>query len=90
MLSQLVQHLSNGLHMLFAFAFGIDKDVIEVHYHKNVKLLYQNLMNIALERGRYIGQSKKHHLVLKMAIASLKSYLPSVSFFNCYLMIGIG
>ena len=35
--------------MLFAFALGIDKDVIEIHYHKNIELLCQDLINIALE-----------------------------------------
>ncbi len=40
MLLKLLQHLSNGLHMLFAFTFSVDEDVIEVHYHENVEFFY--------------------------------------------------
>ncbi len=76
--------------MLFVFAFSVDKDVIKVHYHENVKLLCQDLINIALERGQWVGQSKKHHLILKMAIMGPKGRLPFVSFPNPHLMVGIG
>ena len=90
MLPQLVQHPSNGLYMLFVFTLGVDKDVIKVHYHENVKFFCQDLVDIALEYNRYIDQSKRDHLELEMAIADLKSRLPFVSFTNPYLMIGIG
>ncbi len=76
MLPQLVQHLLNGLYMLFVFALGVDEDIIEVHYHKNVELLCQDLVDIALERGRCVSQSKKYHLVLEMAIAGSEGRLP--------------
>ncbi len=39
MFSQLVHHLLNGFYMLFAFAFGVDENVVKVHYHENVELL---------------------------------------------------
>ena len=76
--------------MLFAFALEIDKNVIEVHYHENVELLCQNLVDIALERGRYVGQSKRYHLVLEMAIAGLEGRFSFVSFPNPHSMVGIG
>ncbi len=78
MFPQLVQYLLNGLYMLFAFTLGVDKDVIEVYYYENVKFLCQDLIDIALEHGQCVGQSKRHHLVLEMAIAVLKIvlYLP--------------
>ncbi len=75
--------------MLFAFAFGIDKDVIKVHYHENIKLLYQDLIDIALERDGCIGQFKRHHLILKMAIASLEGCLPFIAFSDPHLIVGI-
>ncbi len=75
--------------MLFAFAFGIDKDVIKVYYHQNVKFLCQNLIDVALEYGQCVGQSKKHHLILKMAIASLEGYLPFITFFDSHSMVDI-
>ncbi len=77
------------MYILFAFALGVDKDVIEVHYHKNAELFCQDLVDIGLERGRCVGQSKKHHLVLKMAIVGFESHLLFVSFPNPHLMVGI-
>ncbi len=76
--------------MLFAFTLGVDEDVIKVHYHEDVMLLCQNLVDIALEYGRYIGQSKKHYLVLEMAIAGPEDRLSFVSFSNPDSMVGIG
>ena len=76
--------------MLFAFTLGINEDIIKVYYYENIKFFYQDLVDIALERGRYIGQSKRHHLVLKMAIAGLKHRLLFISFPNPYLMVSIG
>ncbi len=61
-----------------------------IHYYKNVKLLCQDLVDIALEYGRCIGQSKRYHLVLEMAIADPEGRLTFVSFFNPHLMVGIG
>ena len=39
--------------MLFAFAFGVNKDVIEIYYYKTIKFLYQDFIDVALEYGRY-------------------------------------
>ena len=41
--------------MLFSLALGVDKDVIEVHHHKNVELFRQDLVDIILEHSQYIG-----------------------------------
>ncbi len=76
--------------MLFAFAFGVDEDVIEVHYYKNVKRLYQNLIDVSFEHGRYIDQSKRHHLILEMAIAGPENCLLFIVFSDPYSMISIG
>ena len=75
--------------MLFVFAFGIDKNVIKIHYYKNVELFYQDLINIVLERGRCISQSKRHYLVLKMAIAGFEGRFLSISFPNSHLIVSI-
>ncbi len=89
MLPQLVQHPLNGLDVLFAFVLGVDEDVIKIHYDENVELLCQDLVDIALKCGRCVGQSKRHHLVLKMAIAGPEGHLPFISFLNPHLMVGI-
>ncbi len=76
--------------MLFAFAFGVDKDVIEVYNHENVKLLYQDIVDIALKYGRCVGQSKRHDLVFEVAIVGSEGCLPFTAFSDPYLMVGIG
>ncbi len=76
--------------MLFAFVLDVDEDIIKIHYNKNVELLCQDLVDVALECGWCVGQSKKHHLVLEMAIAGLEGRLSFVSFLNPYSMVGIG
>ena len=75
--------------MFFTFAFGINEDVIGVHYHKNVEFFCHDLINVVLERSQYISQSKKHHLVFKIAIVALKGHLLFIAFSNPYLIIGI-
>ena len=90
MLLQLLQYLWNGLHVLLTFIFGVDDNIIEVHYHKNVKILCQDLVDIVLKCSRYIGQSKKHHLVLEMAIAALEDRFLFIAFSDLHLMVGIG
>ncbi len=89
MLLQLLQHLSNSFYVLFSLAFGVDEDIIKVHYHQNVKLLYQNLVDVDLESGRYVGHSKKYYLVLEMAIAGPESYLLFIAFFDPHLIVRI-
>ncbi len=76
--------------MLFAFVLGVDEDVIEVHYNENVKLLCQDLVDVILKCGRCIGQTKGHHLVLKMAIMGPEGHLLFVAFPDPHSMVGIG
>ena len=90
MLPQLVQYPSNGLYILFAFILVVDEDIIEVHYHKNVEFFYQNLVDIALKYARCIGQSKKYHLILKMAIVGPEGCFSFILFPNLHLMVDIG
>ncbi len=44
--------------MIFFFDFSIDEDVIKVYYHKNIKLFYQDLVDIVMKSSQYIDQSK--------------------------------
>ncbi len=89
MFLKLLQHPSNGFHVLLAFAFGINEDVIEIYYYKNVKLLCQDLIDVILKRGRCIGQSKRHNLVLEVAIAGPEDRLLFVAFPDLHLMVGL-
>ncbi len=76
--------------MLLAFAFNIDENIIKVYYHKNVELLHQDLIDIALEYSRYIDQSKKHDLVFEVTIVDLEGRLPFIAFSDLYSMVDIG
>ncbi len=76
--------------MLFALALSINEDVIKIHNHKNVELLCQDLVDITLECSWYIGQTKRHDLVLEVTIAGSESRLPFIAFPDPYLMISIG
>ncbi len=89
MLSKLLQHPLNGFRVLLAFAFNVYEYVINLHYHKIVKLLCQDLVNIALEYGQYVAQSKSHDLILEVAIADPEGRLPFIIFPNSHLMVGI-
>ncbi len=86
----MVRYLSNGLDVLFALALSVDEDVIEIHYHENVKLLVQDLVDIALKRSRCIGQSERHDLVLEMAVVGPEGRLPFVAFPDPHSIVGVG
>ena len=89
MLLQLLQHPSNGFHVLFGFAFGIDEDVIEVYYLENVEFFCQDLINITLKRDQYVDQNKNNYLILKMAITGPKNHLLFIAFFDSHSIVSI-
>ncbi len=86
----MVQHLSNGLYVLFAFVLGVDKDVIEVHYDKNVKLLCLDLVDVTLKRGRCIGKSKRHDLIFEVTIVGPEGCFLFIAFPDPHSIVGIG
>ncbi len=75
--------------MLFALVLSIDKDIIEIHYYEDVELLGQDLIYLTLKRGQCIGQSERHDLVLKMAVAGPEGRFPFVTFPDPHSMVGI-
>ncbi len=90
MLPQLVQHLSNSLYVLFAFALDVDEDVIKIHYHENDELFCQDLIDVALKRSRCVGKSKKHDLILDLTITGPEARLLFIAFSDPHSMVGIG
>ena len=85
--SQFLKNLRNGIDVRLAWIFGIDEDVIEVNSDKDIEFLSQNLVNIALKAGRYFEQPKRHYLILKVAVSSLKSRLLFVALFYSHLIV---
>ncbi len=76
--------------MFFSLIFSVDENVIKVHNNKDVELLCQDLIDATLESDQYVGQSKRYHLVLDVAIAGFKGHLLFIAFFNPHLIVGIG
>ncbi len=75
--------------MLFALTLGVNEDIIEVYYHENVELFCQDLIDVALKRGRCVGQSKRHDLIFEVTIAGPKGRLSFIAFSDPYSIVGI-
>ncbi len=75
--------------MAFSFIFSINENVIQVYNNEDIELFYQNLVNIALISGWYIGQAKRHYLILEIAIMGPKGHLLFITFSDPHSMIGI-
>ncbi len=69
---------------------SIDQDKIYVDYNKDIKLLSKDLVDIVLKTGGCIRKTKKHYLVLKVALSGMEGRLPLVAFSDFYLIIGTG
>ncbi len=76
--------------MFSAFALSVDEDVIKIYYYENVEFFGQDLVDLTLKRGRCVGQSEKHDLILEMAIVGCESRLPFNVFPDPHSMVGIG
>ena len=67
--------------------FGIDQNVIQIYYNKNIKLFSKNLVDIALKTGRSIEKSESHNLVLEVAVLDTKDRFLFITFLYPHLMI---
>ena len=86
-LPQFFENPSNGIDVSLAWVFDIDEDVIKVNNDENIKFLGQDLVNVALEAGRGVGQPKRHYLVLEVAVSSPESRLPFIALFYPHPMV---
>ncbi len=75
--------------MLFALVLSVDEDVIKIYYHRNVEVLYQDLVDVTLKYGRRVGQSKRHDLIFEVTIAGPEGYLLFIAFPDPHSMVGI-
>ena len=87
---QLVKNPAYCLDVAFALIFGIDKDIIQIHNNEDIKFFCEDLIDVALEYCRSVGQSKRHHLIFEIAVSSLESSLPLISFANSHPVVGTG
>ena len=77
----------NNIDIGLTWVFGLNENIIKINNNKNVKLLGQDLIDVTLKGGQYIGEPKKYYLVFKVAVSSLKSCFPSIAFFNPHPMV---
>ena len=87
---QLVEYPTYCLDMAFSLIFGLDKDIIQIHNDKDIKFFCKDFINVALEFYQSVNQSKRHHLILKVAISGLENSLSLISFANSYPVVGTG
>ena len=78
------------LDRIFFLVLSIDENIIQIHNDKDIQLFCKDFTNIALECCRSIGQSKKHHLILKVTVFDLESNFPLTFFTNSYPVISTG
>ena len=87
---QLVENPAYCLDVAFALIFGIDKNIIQIYNDEDIKLFREDLIDVALECCQSVGQSKRHHLILEVAVSGSKSSLSLISFANSHPVIGTG
>ena len=74
--------------MWLAWIFGIDQNIIQLYYNKDIKLFSKNLIDIALKTGKCIEKAKGHYLVLKVIVFDVEGRLPLITLSNSHPMIG--
>ena len=84
---QFLENPSDGIDVSLVWVLGVDEDVIEVNNDEDIELLGQDLVNVALEAGRGVGQPKRHYLVLEVAVSSPESRLPFIALFYPHPMV---
>lgn len=76
--------------MWLAGILSLDEDIIQVDYDKDIELLGEDLIDISLKASWSLRQTKGHHLVLKVAVSSLKSGLLFVTIANSHPVVDNG
>lgn len=56
MFLKLIKDISNKINIVYFI--NINYDIIQGNNHQNVKLFWQNFLNLALKVDRYVGQIK--------------------------------
>ena len=74
---------------VFLFVGREDKDIIKVNYTEYVNVALERTVDICLERGRGIGQTKGHNEIFVVAISRSKGRFPLVSFAYSNPIVGV-
>lgn len=71
-----------------AYHFNIDQDIVKIYYDKDVELFSKDLIDVTLKTCRSIRKSKKHVLVLEIAVLDTKNSLLFVTLSNPHHVLG--
>ena len=74
---------------MFLFISRENKDIVKVNYIEYVNVALERIIDIGLERGRGISQTKGYNEIFVVAISRSKGRFPLVSFAYSDLMVGI-
>ena len=74
---------------IFFFVSKENKDIVKVNYIKYVNIITEGIVNIGLEKGRGISQTKGYDEIFVIVISCSKGRFPLVSFTYSNLIIGI-
>ena len=88
MLSEALENFSD-MALVFFLRVGVDEYVIEVHQYTNIEQVAEDVIHEALESSGCIGESERHYMPFKGAIASLESCLPFVALSDSDQMVGM-
>ena len=83
----LIKKLIYNFHIWLICLFNLDQNIVQIYNDKDVKLFSKNLIDIALETGQSVRESKRHDLILKMGILGTKGTLLFVTFLNPHSII---
>ena len=64
--------------LVFIKVSWVDQDVIKVDNDTDIKKVFQQFIDIALEHHRHISESKWHDQVLIVAVSGVKCHLPFI------------
>ena len=74
---------------MFFLRLGVNQDIVKVNHAKVIQITGQSQVNISLERGRSVCQSKRQNLIFKMTITRAKSRLLLVSAPDTNPVVGV-
>lgn len=69
--------------------FGRDQNVVQIHNNKDDELLRMDLVDVALEARRSIGESERRDLIFEVTVPCPEGRLPFIAFSNPHPVIGI-
>ena len=78
-----------NLLMVSGFIGRVDKNIIKVDNHTNIKHICEDVVHEALEGSGCIGQAEGHHHLLEGSILGSECCLPFITILDLDKMVGV-